>query len=783
MGDVTTRYPLAVLAVAVAIGIALGDRFPAVPAVALALSGCALPWAARAGRIAPAALLLLAILLGFTRQSLWESRLGDPSLLGHLPLTAASAAGTVRVAPEPGSPTAVVAVDRFRFDGLPDAAVRLRLRVVLPESIAARLAPGDRLRIDSLLLEPLSPQRNPGGFDARAHWRRAGVRVSSRIRDPSTVTILPAAGFSVDRPAHHLRARLAALLDRSLSERARPFMNALLLGLRRGIPETLRDAYRDAGVIHVLAISGLHVGFLVMGLQVLGTFLPLGFRWRNLLVLAVLLVYLAITGSPSVGRATTMAAFLLAGGSLERPGSALNALGGAALVLLGLDPQQLFQPGFQLSFAAVAAILFCYDRLQPVVNWLSARIDREPVRESVRRLFLTPLQVSLSAQLGTFPLLAAQFDQISLIGIWLNLAVIPLTGVLVGSGFLLLASAGMGIPAAGPLASLIDRLLAGQNALVHHAAELPGAVLPVGGTPWTVAALATLGLLPLVWRTAIWRHLALGALTFALLMTWAQMGRGNRHFEAFFLDVGQGDAALVRPPSGAAALIDTGPVSESGHTPVIAALRHLGVNRLRALVISHDHADHVAAALPLLEAIAVDSVYLAGIPDRSHWRDRLLTVLRRREIPWRGLWAGDRVFLDEHTRMLVLGPDSPGQEADRSLNDASLIVQVHYREWRLLFPGDAEALAESELTAWGDLLRSDVLKVGHHGSSTSSGEAFLETVRPGVAVVSVGRFNRFGHPDPAVLERLDIMGAAIYRTDGEGCVRLRLREGRWERVF
>jgi len=398
---------------------------------------------------------------------------------------------------------------------------------------------------------------------------------------------------------------------------------------------------------------------------------------------------------------------------------------------------------------------------------------------------LLGIAMSVAAQVSVMPILAFHFQQVSLAAFAANLFVVPLVGVLVPVGFAA-ATLGLILPsvaalAVRPLGPLLDLI----HILARFFAALPGAAIPVFPPSLAGIAISYLVLIALVevlrGRLALRRPAAIGAVLVLLsVLIWAQVlqGAGPRLLSIRVLDVGQGDAILLRAPSGQTVLIDGGGEVEGhltgydvGVRRVVPVLRRLGVRRIDVVILSHAHEDHAGGLVAVLQNFRVGLVLDSGLPHQAPSYARIRELVAARGIPYRLARRGMRLDLGDGLRLAVLLPQEPliaGSGSDVNLN--SVVVRAIYHHVGVLFTGDMEALNESQLLDLGDDVRSAILKVAHHGSDTGTTEAFVDAVRPAVAVISVGAMNPFGHPHRRTLDVLEEWGAQVYRTDRDGAV-------------
>ncbi len=678
-----------------------------------------------------------------------------------------------------------------------------------PAPVYPALHVGDRVRLVGAL-EALPVRRNPADFDYGAYLRRQGIAAMLTVETEDAVTFLgPATGLA-DRFTYAVQRHVRRAVARHIpTAEARAVALALLVADWSRLDDTTVAAFRETGLLHLLSVSGLHL--VLVGLAVYGLLGPLLRRgrvprrpaeWaRAGLTLALMLGYVVVAGSGvPVVRAFVMAAVLVVGRTMERRVDTLNGLGLAALLLLLWRPGALFEVGFQLSFGAVAALVAC----TPIVTaWLPAAFTRGGVRAFVTGSVVT----SAVATLATGPILLAWFGRLPLAGVVLNLPAIPLTSGALGASLGAVACAGW-FPAAadlfGACAALCVRGLLWTSTLGAQA--LGGFTVERFVTsPFTIAAMAALILAVAVWpRVAARRRLVLASVGLIAAGAWATVLSGDvrPHLDVVFFDVGQGDACLLTLPNGRTVLIDAGertPRRDEGARTVVPQLARFGVARVDALVTTHPHADHIGGVDAVLRAVPVGMLVHNGQPDASPMWTETLGTADSLGVRTQAAVAGDALRLDPTVRIRVLGPSRTLAASDGA-NEASLILLVEYGRTRWLFAGDAETAAEAEVvTRYAHLLRADVVKVGHHGSRTSSSVPFVAAasgVRPGArlvsaraqgtapafAVVSVARRNRHGLPDEEPVTRWLTAGASVVQTADQGAVWLRSDGERVSRI-
>jgi competence protein ComEC len=645
-----------------------------------------------------------------------------------------------------------------------------RVRLTLYEQVPV-VAYGDEVAGTFRLRHPRRFD-NPGSFDYPAYLAAQGISLEGWTRSP--VEVRPAArGSRLLQPIFALRSLLLTRLHAAMPGGQGALLRAMVLGDRSGLTAEMNQAFLDSGTFHILAISGLNVSLLAGALFGLFRLLRLSPRLAAACAACLVTLYAALAGGgASVVRAAVMADVYLLAVVLDRRADLLNTLALAGLALLWWNPRFLTDVGFQLTVLATLGIALALPLVEP---WLE-RVPR-PVRWALASTVIT-----LAATLITLPVLAGSFNRISPVGVLANVPIVPLAGLLTALGT---ASCAVLLPfpaAAAWLIQIAGWLVDLLLALAGWFAAWPFATVDVfTPTPAMYAAYYTalaggLAAAAARGRDRRWPALGLasaGVLALALLVLVRLSGRDDATLlRLTVLDVGQGESILVELPGRRRVLVDAGSLGgdglDVGKHVVAPYLRHEWIGRIDALVLTHAQSDHMSGAPAILRSFRVGEVWSPAPLGRSATGLWIEEYCRHHGVPHRVVSAGASLAAGA-ARVRVLYPAKAGEDAGSRREPPSLVLAVDIAGRTALLTGDITAReGEAEVSASG--VRAEVLKVPHHGSKTSSGPAFLDAVRPEVALVSVGYRNRFRHPHPEVLDRYAARGVRVLRTDLHGAI-------------
>lgn len=773
--------PFVPITIAFAVGILLASvsAMPSMPLLVLAGGLGGLAAVSRQPRAAVTGVLVLWVALGALRAEVWR-RHPDHALRAMLPAEPEAVAvhGIVETDPagvldphEAGRQACAIRIRHVRRGGVWEPATG-RVRAVVHHREA--LAYGDELLLEGVWSR-VPPPGNPGQYDWRAALARERIHGLLRVRPHDGIARLrldQAPWWS--RMILRVRTRWVELITRHASDRHAGLLVSVLLGQRTALDEDLKQAFTDTGTVHLLVISGFNVGLVAWLIELAGRWTGLGWRLRLAVCAAGTAAYCAITGAaPPVVRAMLMAWMVLGAMALDRVVHWPNTLAAAALAMLWLAPMQVFDAGFQLSVGAVASLIAFSG---PWALALEPRLARVP-GQRLRRYAALSLAATAAVWAGLMPVLPWYFHLVAPVSMLANLVLSPLMSALVLLGTLLLGLASVWEPVmAGGIRGL-EWLVEATRIAVQACHRIPGGYWHVAApsAAWVAAYYALLTgtyamrrrwpgrRIALVWGAALgcW---AIGAALWRVCATEA--------LTVTVLDVGHGDAIVVRAPNGRVMVVDAGS-EEAGRFRVVPCLRAQGTGTVDALVLTHPDGDHIGGAIPLLRAVTVRRLLTNGTQDATMTFSRVRAAAAQRRVAHQVVRAGDRIELDPRIDIRVLHPPRRlVPDVPPGSNDNSVVLRVAWGPSAVLLTGDLEEAGIPWLLSQPGLA-SGVLKVPHHGSRLGqAGERLLARVRPSLAVISAGSLHRL--PARETLEQLRAAGAGVRITREAGAITLRM---------
>ena len=626
--------------------------------------------------------------------------------------------------------------------------------------------PGDSICFEASWY-PVTPPSVPGAFDTQNWLKSQNLAAYGKFKHWNAFP----GDWTFERSFFKFRQFMQARFAKFLDPAETGLLMGLLAGDRSGIPEVLRSDFQRSGLVHVLAISGFHVVLLAGMLMIFLKATGIPHKIVTIIASILLTIYVPVTGgSPAVRRAVMMFVIPQIGTLFGKPANTLNSLGVALLLIILPEPSVIWNPGFQLSFAATAGIII--GTPHNPTKLLPDSFKQNKLWQKIQSFTIDPTYVTLCATLATAPFLIHHFKTLSPFAWFGNLIIVPAISLGMQAGLFAQLSpvdfiCGTFCAAARfflRLASLLTRILS----------DCAAASMTVG--PFPPAVLLALGILILLLPVCYKNYIARKYMFLCILAASASFA-----FEAYqeirhpswtltTIDVGQGDSHLIKAPSGRYFLVDAGDNSrqDSGKEIIVPFLHHIGVSKLDALIITHPDKDHFGGAKSILKMFPVKELWTSDCSmkeSKPDWQ-QVLSEARKRNIPIRNIHRGI-LWKENYFEMRTIHPRN---DVCVEANEGSITLRLKGLGHSAVLTGDLTVKGEKEIMKTDAYLKSDVLKLGHHGSKTSSSVPFLNAVSPTYAIIPSGRKNRFRHPHKQVTDRLDSLHIPYINTAKKGTI-------------
>ena len=659
---------------------------------------------------------------------------------------------------------------------------------------------GDKILIKGEFVEP-SESRNYGGFDYKEYLK--SIKIYGTIKADSIEILAKNSNNPIFTFANNINLKIKENINKLIPEKYSAIFTGLILGDTSKVEEEVNDDFKIANISHVLAISGMHITYIVIGIELVLK-KGIGKRKTRIITIIILVMYMFITGfAPSVVRASIMGIIMLISKLIHRKNDIWTSISLSLLILLIYNPFLILNVGLQLSYLGTIGIV-CFNK--NVYNFLrKLKIRNKRIKYRINRKFILfmdkikeILSVTLSAQIVILPILLFNFNILGIYFFISNILVSIIIGPIIIVGFVCILISFISIEIAKILSIFMS---VGIQILIS--------ISEISHLPFSKIYIPT----PKVWQIVIYYicvivinriYIAFNSKKpdftsirirnlVALLKFKFRQNRNKvlkvlivfvsllfilntipEKLKIHFVDVGQGDCTFITTPQNKTILIDGGgSMSEEydvGKSTLLPYILDRGYTKLDYVFISHFDQDHVGGILTILEELRVGQVYISKQEQDSENYQKFLKIVKDKKIQVKVLKQGDCLKIEKNLYFDILWPIEE-QIQENVLNNNAMVMKLRYGKFSMLFTGDIEAIAEEKILDFykekgESILKSDVLKVAHHGSKTSTTQSFFEKVNPEICLIGVGKNNMFGHPTAEVLERIN--GTKIYRTDEDG---------------
>lgn len=612
-------------------------------------------------------------------------------------------------------------------------------------------------------------RRNPGGFDYRFYLKTKKIygivttKNTKRLKE-NNVNII---SMIANKTANVIKNQSKKLLENKKA----CLLIGLLIGDTDEIDEETKEDFRNSNLTHMLAVSGLHVSYVLLAVNYIITKVKIHKKLPKIIVMLLILFFILVTGAtPSVLRAGTMTIYLILGGIFYRRISVFSSLNLSLLVIIIMNPYCLFDVGLQLSYAGTIGIVYLY----PII--------KEKIYNKVNSILIT-----ISANIVIIPIMLYNFNTISLTFFISNLLAGPIIGIIIILGFSIIIISLIFFPIANIFSKILNLLIILFLNTAKACANLPFSKIFIITPTLKFIFLYYCLLVFIIIKEKIQIRISIKlknkviAILIILVIInpikyFSNIKQSN--LKIYFVDVGQGDSTCIVTPKNKIILIDGGGNSKDenydiGKQTLLPYLLDKKINKIDYCIVSHFDSDHCGGLMYILKNLKVKNIIIGKQYEEYENYKEFIKIAKDKKINIRVVGAGEKITIEKNLYIDVLWPiNREKMVIQNAINNNSLVFKLRYINFSMLFTGDIEEIAEKEILDKykenTEFLKSTILKVAHHGSKTSSTKEFINIVKPKYAVIGVGKDNKFGHPSNVTIENLKTINTEIYRTDEMG---------------
>ena len=612
---------------------------------------------------------------------------------------------------------------------------------------------GDSLYIEGEFKQP-EEARNYKGYNYKQYLKTKKIIGTVELEKAK---ILKSSNGSF---IHNIQKYIRDTINGTLTDEEGNLLLAILLGDKDKLSEDIQESFKTSNLSHMLAVSGAHVSYIILGLTYVLQNSIIGKKNEKIVCIIFLLFFMAITNfTPSVTRACIMAVLTLFSGIIYRKSDVYTNISVAALITLIFNPYSLLDLGFQLSYGGTIGIIIFIKRIQE-------KKSNSKVINYIKQMAL----VSIYANIIIIPIMMYHFNTVSFTFIISNIMASPILGIIVITGFLFIIASITVKPLTRLIAIFIKPILSILIKISQICSKLPFSnILVVTPYMFNVISYYAIILYCIKSKKNNKCKIIICLLIVLILINFI-IYIFPQKLRIFFIDVGQGDSTLIITPDKKTVLIDGGGSDsfDVGEKVLLPYLLDRRILKIDYVLISHFDTDHCGGILTIMEKVKVKNIIISEQAEHSENYERFKKLMIHKKIRLIEVKKGDKIKIGRYSEFKILFPTSR-LLSENPLNNNSIVAQFNYNNFKMLFTGDIEKLAEQQiLKAEKAEIRADILKVAHHGSKTSSIPEFIKAVKPKIALIGVGKNNTFGHPNQQTIKNLENIKCRIYRTDLQG---------------
>lgn len=660
----------------------------------------------------------------------------------------------------------------------------LQLNVKKEEEL---LSYGDKIIIKGNF-EEASSARNEGGFDYKQYLKSKNIYGIISV-DKKDIKLIKKNNVGViDLLANKVSNSMKIKIEQNLSNETSKLLSGILIGNKNNLQKEIQEDFRNSSLSHVLAISGMHVSYIMLGITFVINKMKFNKKVSKIITIFILLFFIILTGkTASVTRACFMSSYIILASLFHKKAHVLASISISLLIILIINPYLILDIGLQLSYGGTIGIVLIYPILKKVKKKKEDKSSKfKKIIHKIKDKILDIILITISANLVIFPIVLFHYNTISFTFIISNLLISPIIGIIIILGFISVFASYIISPISKVMFLILQTFLNLLIKIAHFCAELPFSKVYFPTPKIYVIIIYYVFLIFIILARnkiiVIKKINKKIIIIFVIIIIILNLILNfiPKTFTISFIDVGQGDSMLILTPKGKKILIDGGGSRDEesfniGKQTLIPYLLNKGITKLDYILISHFDSDHVGGILSVLEELKVEKVIICEQEENENYR-RFKEIVKNKKIKVYVVKKGDNVKIEENILLNILWPKDE-KIKENAINNNSIVAKLNYKNFSILLTGDIEKIAENEILKEyenSNILNANILKVAHHGSKSSSINEFLEKVKPQIALIGVGEKNTFGHPNEGVLKRLENINTKIYRTDKKGEITIKI---------